>query len=144
VEKDHPRYTPDAAERYGRAIEDYYVRLDAAVGGLAEKAGDACVVIVSDHGHGQLYKTIDLNSWLMKTGLRAFKKESGAAKAGLTRGSIRRFFVKSGLMRFQLLISGLIPKKVKMMLPEDKNSVVDSIDWEKTKAYSYGWAAGCT
>jgi predicted AlkP superfamily phosphohydrolase/phosphomutase len=141
VEKKHPRYSKEASEKYGKAVEDYYIRLDAAVGRLVEKAGDACVFIVSDHGHGQLYKNIDLNSWLMGLGLLAFKKESGAAKAGVTRAGIRRLFVKFGLMRFNYLISGIIPKKVKMMLPEDKNSVVDGIDWSKTKAYSYGWGS---
>jgi predicted AlkP superfamily phosphohydrolase/phosphomutase len=58
------------AQALGRAVRDYYVRLDEIVGELVGKAGDdVATIILSDHGMGPKHtKRVHINNWLLECG----------------------------------------------------------------------------
>lgn len=58
------------AQALGRAVQEYYVRLDEIVGELVGKAGDdVSTIIMSDHGMGPKHtKRVHVNNWLLERG----------------------------------------------------------------------------
>lgn len=60
----HPGYRSGNA--FEHAIPDYYRALDARIGRLLELAGDAAVMIVSDHGARALQGGFAVNQWLIE------------------------------------------------------------------------------
>lgn len=64
-----PGHDPLLAERYARSIEDFWLRIDQAVGELIETAGeDVNILLVSDHGFSPIYKELRLWNWLKSEG----------------------------------------------------------------------------
>lgn len=126
----HPEHS-----KYGGAIAQAYIRLDAALGRIMEKAGPgANVMMVSDHGSGPLDSAFFLNNWLIKKGYLTLKQDMASALR--TKTSTR---VMHGLA-----------KSVKKVLPSAKwsrlrpgadasiNAFYSLIDFERTTAFSEG------
>ncbi len=67
----HRLYEPDSP--FECAIHDYYCRMDAMIGEMVEAAGDATVLVVSDHGAKRMDGGICVNEWLWKNGWLALK-----------------------------------------------------------------------
>ena len=65
----HPYYTPDAPERYSKALEATYKRADVIIGKVREqlRASDTLFVF-SDHGFGSWRAGFNLNTWLRDNG----------------------------------------------------------------------------
>jgi predicted AlkP superfamily phosphohydrolase/phosphomutase len=73
-DKDHPRYEPDKAARFGPEIEEMYKACDRVVGKVLERVDDNTLLIVlSDHGMGTFRRSFDTNSWLVEQGLLTLK-----------------------------------------------------------------------
>ena len=73
-DKDHPRYEPDKAARFGPEIEEMYKACDRVVGKVLERVDDNTLLIVlSDHGMGTFRRRFDTNSWLVEQGLLTLK-----------------------------------------------------------------------
>jgi predicted AlkP superfamily phosphohydrolase/phosphomutase len=80
-DKEHPRYEPDKAARFGPEIEEMYKACDRVVGKVLERVDDSTLLIVlSDHGMGTFRRSFDTNTWLVQQGLLTLK---GGAKPGL-------------------------------------------------------------
>jgi predicted AlkP superfamily phosphohydrolase/phosphomutase len=106
---------------FGSAIKDTYVQLDAALGRLiAACPGDPTVLVISDHGFGDLDGDLYLNAVLEDMGLLRVSHHSRQARR---RGE--RFF---GLMR-------RFGGGAEDAAPEP---CFGDIDWEQTQAYSRG------
>jgi len=60
----HPLHDPEAAKVYGGEIRKYFSLIDDVIGRLLDEAGDARVIVVSDHGFGSLYYRFYLRRWL--------------------------------------------------------------------------------
>ena len=55
--------------KYEGFVDDIYIKLDEALGEILEIAGvNTDIIIMSDHGMGQLKKIIRLNKWLSDNG----------------------------------------------------------------------------
>lgn len=141
MDPSHPLHDPSKRDRYGRAIEDYYVSVDRYLGELVPRLDDNTVLmLMSDHGFGPFHKFIHVNNWLRKMGwlklkntpVTQFKRlifDLGFAPMKvydllmrLGFGSLKREVVRGrgqGLMK-TLFLS------------------FDDVDWEKTEAYSLG------
>ncbi|MFZ1947849.1 MAG: alkaline phosphatase family protein [bacterium] len=64
----HPMYDPIGGREYGRAIEDCYVMADQYLSEFIGRMGDEDLLIVmSDHGFGRLYYTINGQNFLHRT-----------------------------------------------------------------------------
>jgi len=54
--------------KYDRELLESYKLVDLALGRTLEKAGDATVIVMSDHGFSSFDRAVHLNSWLMQEG----------------------------------------------------------------------------
>ena len=117
--------------RFADAIRDVYRALDTALGRLIEAAGpDATVLVVSDHGFGDLDGDLYLNSVLEDLGLL----------------SVRRGDPSSGLRRLARSVRGGLPARFRGLLPArfggGEPAVSDptfgDIVWEETRAFARG------
>ena len=57
-----------AGNPYQHVLHDYYVTLDREIGSTVEAAGDASVMVVSDHGAQTMDGAICINEWLQQQG----------------------------------------------------------------------------
>jgi len=119
---DHPWLDGERSNwMFSSAIKDCYRQLDASLGRLiAACPGDPTVMVVSDHGFGDLDGDLYLNAVLEEMGLLSVTHESRAARrsGGRFSGLLRRF--KGG---------------VEDALPEP---CFGDIDWHETQAYARG------
>ena len=124
---------------YADAILDVYREIDDSVGQLMAVAGDASVIIMSDHGAGpSSRRTMYINRWLHKEGFLHFKDSSGVT-GGFSR-------LKHELLeRTDNQVKKLLPRKGKeiilRLLPRLRDRVdsvlfLPGIDWSRTVAYS--------
>jgi predicted AlkP superfamily phosphohydrolase/phosphomutase len=86
IDPEHPRYDAALAARYGNAIADEYVRMDATIAAVQKvmRPSDT-LLILSDHGFHGYRRGLHVNQWLRKEGLLTLKE--GA------QGSDREFFL---------------------------------------------------
>jgi predicted AlkP superfamily phosphohydrolase/phosphomutase len=79
-DKEHPRYEPDKAARFGPEIEEMYKACDQVVGKVLERVDkNTLLIVLSDHGMGTFRRSFDTNTWLEEQGLLKLK---GGAKPG--------------------------------------------------------------
>jgi predicted AlkP superfamily phosphohydrolase/phosphomutase len=79
---DHPDRDPVLTERFGSAIEDFWERVDRAVGELVAAAGPGTdVIVMSDHGFGGIYRELRLSRWLANEGFVHVDPGAPAAQA---------------------------------------------------------------
>lgn len=70
----HPRHPVGGAGRLLGTIQEYYRAFDDEIGTLLDRIGpEVSVFIVSDHGFGPVYRSIDFNTWLYEQGYLALK-----------------------------------------------------------------------
>jgi predicted AlkP superfamily phosphohydrolase/phosphomutase len=80
-DKEHPRYEPEKAARFGPEIEEMYMACDRVVGEVLDRVDDNTLLIVlSDHGMGTFRRSFDTNSWLVAQDLLTLK---GAISPGI-------------------------------------------------------------
>jgi predicted AlkP superfamily phosphohydrolase/phosphomutase len=137
MDHDHPRFesTP-----YEHAIRDGYRLVDEKIGLLMDQLSEDCTVfIMSDHGFGPLEKMVNLNIFLMEKGLlylrddKMTRLKSFAFKHGLTPRDVYRMVERIGLQNLATRVS----KNTRNQLV-GKFLSFDSVDWQRTIAYSLG------
>lgn len=74
-EPDHPAHAAcgGAGGAFAHVIEECYARCDAVLGRVLEQAGEALLMVLSDHGFGSFRRGVQLNTWLLDQGLLALK-----------------------------------------------------------------------
>ena len=137
MDHDHPRFesTP-----YEHAIRDGYRLVDQKIGLLMDQLSEDCtVLIMSDHGFGPLEKMVNLNIFLMEKGLLHLRDDkwtrlkSLAFKHGFTPRDAYRMVERIGLQNLATRVS----KSTRNQLV-GKFLSFDSVDWQRTIAYSLG------
>jgi predicted AlkP superfamily phosphohydrolase/phosphomutase len=118
-------------------IREAYEEVDAALGRVLEALDDdTLVMVVSDHGAGEIRKVFFLDQWLEQQGYLAPK--SGISFEGLVRqaGSRGRRLAKSILStRFRGYLRGRMPGVRNLVVSMGSGGPVD---WSRTRAYSGG------
>jgi len=70
----HPLYTEEMAEKYGRAVEDTYIKMDEIVGEVRKRMeDDDLLMIMSDHGFHSFRTEFNVNKWLIDNGYLAVR-----------------------------------------------------------------------
>ena len=132
----HPEH-----DKYGDAIAIIYERLDKSLGKILQKVGsNVNIMMVSDHGSGQLNSAFFLNNWLIKNGY-LFLKEDVAKVLKIKRPS----FLRRTASSIKRLLPSVVQEKIKLGSPnrqEELNIFASLIDWEKTIAFSEGVSGG--
>jgi predicted AlkP superfamily phosphohydrolase/phosphomutase len=141
LDDSHPQHDPEAAERYGDLIVDFYRRLDAAVAQLAEKLGpEDLVVVMSDHGFGPVHSFFLVNNWLREIGLLKLK---GRLLTRLKYGLFKLGFTPLGVFRLvKALRLGFLRRRFRFqrgggLIRRLFLSFAD-VDWSRTKAFAVG------
>jgi len=138
----HPRHDP-ALAFLGEGVLTLHQLLDTVLGEMMEIAGaSATIALVSDHGMGPLYKEVFLNNWLRSRGYLVMREMPRPAtgyqrimrRLGITREGIWR---RIGRARTQA-IKRRLPASWQRLVPTEHPSLADHVDWERTRAYSFG------
>ncbi|MFN2137878.1 MAG: alkaline phosphatase family protein [Candidatus Promineifilaceae bacterium] len=137
MDHSHPRFEPGP---YEHAIRDGYKLVDHYIGRLMEQLPpDAATMVMSDHGFGPLLNMVNLNVFFMERGLMKLKRDpwtqlkAQAFHWGITPSAAYQWISRMGLQNLTARVS----KKT-------RNDVIgrflsfDSIDWDRTVAYSMG------
>ncbi len=137
MDHDHPRYE---ASPFENAIRDGYKLVDEYIGRLMETLPDnASTIVMSDHGFGPLQNMVNINVFFMQKGLMKLKKDlwtqlkALAFRWGITPSAAYQLIVKMGMQNMTARVS-----------KQTRNGVIgrflsfDSVDWERTVAYSMG------
>jgi predicted AlkP superfamily phosphohydrolase/phosphomutase len=81
MDRQHPRYDAELAAKYGDAIEQTYIRMDAVVGDVMRTMQPgATLIIVSDHGFHSFRKGFNTNTWLVQNGFMTLKNPGAEEK----------------------------------------------------------------
>jgi predicted AlkP superfamily phosphohydrolase/phosphomutase len=123
------------AERLRKGILSCYQAVDAMLGKVLERLDDDTdLFIVSDHGFGSTKSWINVNRWLERQGLLHMV------------GSIKlrkRIFYEAMVLNDSKLVHALIPAEIRRTIRQRvrgtrstfKSDLVQSIDWDRTKAF---------
>ncbi len=134
MDKTHPRYDPNQAERYSNTILLFYQRIDEAMSRIIDALeSDTTVFVVSDHGFGPKVREFYVNAWLAKLGLLHIRKRLTFRKIMASLGLVRKN-VKWALPLGLYRIINFLPRQVLRNIPVSKFSLSDC-DWSSTKAY---------
>jgi predicted AlkP superfamily phosphohydrolase/phosphomutase len=66
----------DPAHKYHSAFRDFYRRVDAFIGQVAERLKDETLLIMSDHGFTPIKQQVYLNRWLVDNGYLRLKENA--------------------------------------------------------------------
>lgn len=78
----HPLYTEEGAKKYGRAVEDTYIKMDEIVGNVMGKLEENdLLMVLSDHGFHSFRTGLNVNTWLIRNGYLAVKGQTDPATA---------------------------------------------------------------
>jgi predicted AlkP superfamily phosphohydrolase/phosphomutase len=124
----------------GNPILEIYQQADAAIGELIESAPDATVFVLSDHGFGPLHYNIHLNCWLLHHGYLRLRRNPATLikhlgfQLGLTAHRLNYLAeelrqLERGARLRHIEVHRLFGRVFLSM---------QNIDWEQTRAYSYG------
>jgi predicted AlkP superfamily phosphohydrolase/phosphomutase len=107
-------------------IEAWYIRLDQMIGRILEKAGNAKIFIVSDHGFGRFDYKVHLNRWLIDHGYMSTGTASSSDLKGVDWSQTRAYAL--GLNSLYLNIAG---REGKGQVPEsDAENLLNKIKEE--------------
>ncbi len=141
MDKSHPDYTEEGAEKFGDVIFDVYSKIDTELGRILEKLDDDTkVFIMSDHGAGPLRKVVNLNKWLEMNGYLAFRwgDQGGDGIKKAIHGTLSGIFTA-----MKRRLPGSVKAALKRGMPDVRDKLesylfTSTIDWSKTRAFSMG------
>ncbi len=78
----HPLYTEELNAKFGRAVEDTYIKMDEIVGNVMGRLGeDDLLMLLSDHGFHSFRYGFSVNTWLVRNGYLKIKGQDDPATA---------------------------------------------------------------
>jgi predicted AlkP superfamily phosphohydrolase/phosphomutase len=141
MDESHPEHDPQARDRYGSLVIDFYQRLDEAVGRMLEKVSPRDLVIVmSDHGFGPVHSFFLVNNWLREIGLLKLKR---SVVTRLKYGLFRLGFTPLGAFRLaKALRLGFLRRRFRFQrgggLMKRLFLSFSDVDWARTRAFAVG------
>jgi predicted AlkP superfamily phosphohydrolase/phosphomutase len=138
MDESHFLHDPARKSKFGNAVRDVYVRLDAALGKFLEYAGpDTSVFVVSDHGAGPVSdRTVYLNRYLAQIGLLHYRKNTENVLQKTARtiiGKIYKVALDNLSSRQKVWLSDLMPALRDKA--QTSYTAFTEIDWTRTKAF---------
>lgn len=83
IDPAHPMHKNGSGPDY-TVFEDLYRRMDDLIGRVMEKIDDdTLLMVISDHGFSSFRRGVNLNTWLYRNGLLAFKEGAGSTSGKL-------------------------------------------------------------
>ncbi|MHC4267346.1 MAG: alkaline phosphatase family protein [Planctomycetota bacterium] len=77
MDKEHPGYKSEEAEKYSDVIKRTYKKMDTLLGDVIKRIdSNTTLVVLSDHGFGPFRRQFHMNRWLKENGYLSFADES--------------------------------------------------------------------
>jgi len=81
-DEEHPLFDAAEAAKYGRALEDTYIKMDDIVGKTMNRLEPSdLLMVMSDHGFHSSRYAFSINTWLVRNGYLAVKDQTNADTA---------------------------------------------------------------
>jgi predicted AlkP superfamily phosphohydrolase/phosphomutase len=144
VQHDFTRYMDRPDSKYANVVRDWYVRLDEAIGDLEKFSAPTILLTISDHGTIPISTSFHVNEFLRSNGFLTVKTGSVQKSNRELYTSLRRMILKTLPAETIRTIYRLTPDSIAHRLTVSAQlerllmGLVDSIDWEHTKAFSTG------
>lgn len=119
-------------ERVRSKVIDYYHYLDGVIAEFLAASSEADVLVMSDHGFGPCVATVQTNTWLGNEGFLTWTSQNAARHRGAVQLT-KRLGIKRKHFRMVAEFLGLDAYRHLEKVTEGPNS----IDWSKTRAFSY-------
>jgi predicted AlkP superfamily phosphohydrolase/phosphomutase len=122
-------------ERIRDLIVQYYQEIDRYVGRILDSMGDdGTLIIMSDHGFGEMKGKFNINNWLMEQGLLSYHTK----RLRMLRLRAKLAPLRPALKRLDFLnLRRFLMNKVNAKSGRQRGfDFVQCVDWAKTKAYS--------
>ncbi len=137
---------------YGKILEEIYITVDKLIGEIIEfQEKDDYFFIISDHGFGSLEKEVNLNRFLIENGYLKFNisvllnEKSDLEKLFTPYKKYYPFITKFRFL-FKIIPIKIWKKILKKAIEKGyfstKYQNFHTVDWLKTKAYSFGLFGG--
>lgn len=144
VQHDFSRYMDQPGSAYADVIQDWYVRLDQAVGELKQLTPpETYLMILSDHGSMPITTSFHVNEYLRTQGILTLKNRS-EKKSREIYTPLRKMILKrlppNAIKAVYRLTPDRIAHKLTVSAQHERTltRLIDSIDWVNTKAFSTG------
>jgi predicted AlkP superfamily phosphohydrolase/phosphomutase len=145
VQHDFSRYLGMPDSKYSSIVKDWYVNLDSAVGELRALATrDTVFLVLSDHGSIPISTSFHVNEFLQRKGLLHLKPGIEKKEGGEFYSRVRKMVLKHLSANTIRTIYRLTPDRIAHKFTASAyferilSGLVESIDWENTKAFSTG------
>ncbi len=145
VEHDFWRYMNKPESPYSKVIENWYVKLDSAVGELRRYADkDTYFLVLSDHGSMPVSASFHINEYLRAQGLLVLRDRTTVKRRGSNYTKIRESLMKNLPPEIIKAIYDRVPDFVAHRLTASAKveriltQLIDNIDWQRTKVFSTG------
>lgn len=142
MDPEHPEYDPTTAMAFGDAIPNLYVTIDRMMDELLRLAGDAYIIVLSDHGAQMRYRCEFFLEKILETiGLLSF--HSGRDGHRAYRAALENLLIRA-LKEAYHQLDARLSREAKLKLvnafPGLRDKVESTmkrghIDWSKTRAY---------
>lgn len=146
VQHDFWHFMEDPRSQYTNIVQEWYVKMDEAIGKLIQSASeDTYVLVMSDHGSAPVSSSLYINEFLRSKGLLACNDNGGerAREKGSSR-KFREFALRHVSPRIVRTIYNHSPSFISNRLTVSAEmervlrDLVRSIDWKQTLAFSTG------
>ncbi len=121
---------------------NYYKKVDSILDDIIKNhvKDNVTLFIISDHGFTEVNKIFYVNTFLKQEQILFTKEKTNKKilkKVGLTRETIINLLQKLHIDLTKLKI--LLPNKIKNLLPQEDQTLYQSVNWSKTKAFMFGF-----
>lgn len=145
VQHDFWRYMDQEGSAYANIVQDWYVKMDAAIGELTRQVGrDTHVLVMSDHGSVPVSTSFHANEYLRKEGLLVLKNEAKVRHKGSSYTKLRELILRSFPPGSVNAIYNRAPDFIARKLTTSAKierfltDLIDNVDWNRTQAFSTG------
>ncbi len=145
VQHDFWRYMDTNASAYANVVQDWYVKMDAAIGELTRKvSGDTYVLIMSDHGSVPVSTSFHVNEYLRTQELLVLKNEKKVRHKGASYTKLRELILRNFPPGSINAIYNRAPNFIARRLTTSAKierfltDLIENVDWNRTQAFSTG------
>jgi len=133
IDKSHPLYNPERSEKYKQGFIKFWIKIDDIVGDMIKITGkNTNIFILSDHGFGPQDECFNLGKWLEEKGYLVRKKKE---KKVILKEKMKPVLSMAG----KIGLGKILPKRCFAKVSGSfTTSIVDQIDFEKSRAYICG------
>lgn len=144
VQHDFTRYMGKPGSKYENVVRDWYGKLDQAVGELEKFSAPEILLAVSDHGSIPISTSFHVNEFLRSNGLLSVKSSPKRKENWELYTSIRKMVLKTlpadAIRTIYRMTPNFIAHRLTVSAQFERMlmNLINSVDWEHTKAFSTG------